>query len=53
MKTFEVKEKLREIRLKPLMSGSGSSVFAIIKGEKPDITPLKKTGWWLKFLSAI
>ncbi len=52
-KTLEVKEKLREIGLKPLMSGSGSSVFAIIKGEKPNITPLKKNGWWLKFLSAM
>ena len=52
-KTLEVKEKLRRIGLKPLMSGSGSSVFAIIKEGKPDITPLKKEGWWFKFLSAI
>ena len=52
-RTLEVKERLREIGLKPLMSGSGSSVFAIIKGEKPNITPLKKEGWWFKFLSAI
>ena len=52
-RTLEVKERLREVGLKPLMSGSGSSVFAIIKGEKPNITPLKKEGWWFKFLSAI
>jgi len=52
-KTLEVKEKLRRIGLKPLMSGSGSSVFAIIKEGKPDITPLKKEEWWFKFLSAI
>jgi 4-diphosphocytidyl-2-C-methyl-D-erythritol kinase len=50
---LRVKEKLKEMGLKPLMSGSGSCVFAIIKGEKPDTTPLKKEGWWFKFLSAV
>ena len=50
---LKVKEKLKEMGLKPLMSGSGSCVFAIIKGEKPDTTPLKKEGWWFKFLSAV
>jgi 4-diphosphocytidyl-2-C-methyl-D-erythritol kinase len=50
---LKVKEKLQEMGLKPLMSGSGSCVFAIIEGEKPDITPLKKEGWWFKFLSAV
>ena len=50
---LKVKEKLQEMGLKTLMSGSGSCVFAIIEGEKPDITPLKKEGWWFKFLSAV
>lgn len=50
----EVKEILKEIGLHPLMSGSGSSVFAIVEeNESFDTTPLKKTGWWYKFLSAV
>jgi len=50
----EVKELLKEIGFKSLMSGSGSSVFAILEeNESFDITPLKKTGWWYKFLSAV
>ncbi|WP_297446550.1 4-(cytidine 5'-diphospho)-2-C-methyl-D-erythritol kinase [Desulfurobacterium sp.] len=39
---------------KVLMSGSGSSLFAIIdKNRKIDITPLQRKGWWVKFCSAI
>ncbi|MEO2069397.1 MAG: 4-(cytidine 5'-diphospho)-2-C-methyl-D-erythritol kinase [Desulfurobacteriaceae bacterium] len=49
----EVKKALEAIGLKALMSGSGSSVFALIKEEKIDLTPLKKFGWWIKLLSAI
>ena len=52
-RVIEIKERLRELGLKPIMSGSGSSIFSLIKDEKFDITLLKKTGWWLKFVSAI
>ncbi len=50
----QVKRELEEINLKPLMSGSGSSVFALLdENENFDTTPLKKRGWWYKFLSAV
>jgi 4-diphosphocytidyl-2-C-methyl-D-erythritol kinase len=49
----KVKKVLENIGLKPLMSGSGSSVFAILTGSIPDLTPLKSSGWWYKFLSAV
>ncbi|GAB6075885.1 4-(cytidine 5'-diphospho)-2-C-methyl-D-erythritol kinase [Desulfurobacterium crinifex] len=52
-RVIKIKERLRELGLKPIMSGSGSSIFSFIKDEKFDSTLLKKTGWWLKFLSAI
>ncbi len=49
----EVKKVLESMGLKPLMSGSGSSVFAILTNSIPDLTPLKNSGWWYKFLSAV
>jgi len=49
----EVKEVLKSCGLKPLMSGSGSSVFALITDEKCDLTPLKTRRWWYKLLNAI
>ncbi len=50
----KVKEALKAMGLKPLMSGSGSSVFAIVKdSDEVDQTPLKKLGWWTKFCSAV
>jgi len=53
-KVMEVKKVIEECGLKPLMSGSGSSVFAIVKDEKScDLTPLKTRGWWYKLLNAI
>ncbi len=49
-----VKEVLSSMGLKPLMSGSGSSVFALIPEMiEVDLSPLKKEGWWFKFLSAV
>jgi len=49
----EVKEVVSSCGLKPLMSGSGSSVFALITDENYDLTPLKSRGWWYKLLNAI
>ncbi|WP_456342687.1 4-(cytidine 5'-diphospho)-2-C-methyl-D-erythritol kinase [Thermovibrio sp.] len=49
----EVKEVLKGCGLKPLMSGSGSSVFALITDENCDLTPLKIRRWWYKLLNAI
>ncbi|ADY74070.1 4-diphosphocytidyl-2-C-methyl-D-erythritolkinase [Desulfurobacterium thermolithotrophum DSM 11699] len=52
-RVLKIKEQLVKFGLKPLMSGSGSSIFSIIKDENFDVTPLKKEGYWFKFLSAI
>jgi 4-diphosphocytidyl-2-C-methyl-D-erythritol kinase len=50
----EVKEVIRECGLKPLMSGSGSCVFALVKERKDcELSPLKSRGWWYKLLKAI
>jgi len=49
----KVKLELENLGLRPLMSGSGSSVFAIVNGNPPDVSPLKAKGWWYKFLSAV
>ncbi len=50
----KVKAALEEMGLKPLMSGSGSSVFVLLEeNDEVDLTPLKKSGWWYKFLSAV
>jgi len=52
-KVMEVKEVLKDMGLRPLMSGSGSSVFAVVKDREIDVSPLKRKGWWYKFLSAV
>jgi len=52
-KVKEVKEVVSSCGLKPLMSGSGSSVFALITDEDYDLTPLKSRRWWYKLLNAI
>ncbi len=52
-KVKEVKKVLESCGLKPLMSGSGSSVFAVITDENFDATLLKTRRWWHKFLNAI
>ncbi len=52
-KVLEIKEELAKHGIKTLMSGSGSSLFAIAEGREFDLTPLKRRGWWYKFLSAI
>jgi len=50
---LKVKELLKSAGLKPLMSGSGSCVFALVEGRKLELTPLKSHNWWYKFLNAI
>ncbi len=52
-KVNEVKEVVRACGLKPMMSGSGSSVFALITDQNYDLTPLKSRQWWYKLLNAI
>jgi 4-diphosphocytidyl-2-C-methyl-D-erythritol kinase len=52
-KVKEVKEVVSSCGLKPLMSGSGSSVFALITDENYDLAPLKSRGWWYKLFNAI
>ncbi|ADU97594.1 4-(cytidine 5'-diphospho)-2-C-methyl-D-erythritol kinase [Thermovibrio ammonificans] len=50
----EVKPVLEEVGVKPIMSGSGSCVFGLVEDEKEiDLSPLKKSGWWYKLLTAI
>ncbi|SNR75158.1 4-(cytidine 5'-diphospho)-2-C-methyl-D-erythritol kinase [Desulfurobacterium atlanticum] len=56
-KVMEVKKTIEDsVETRVIMSGSGSSLFAVLdkgKKEKIDITPLQRKGWWVKFLSAI
>ncbi len=53
-KVKEVKEKLKELGLKTLMSGSGSSVFTILqKGEEGKLNHLKSISWWHKLVNAV
>ncbi len=51
-KVLKIKSELEELGIKALMSGSGSSLFSIVLNS-PNISPLKKKGWWFKFCHAI